>query len=86
MLNGVGGRTIAEAQARMSYWEYHRWAAYRQKRGSLHPGMRVEHGAALVVSLLANVNSKRGGYKPIDFMPHMEPPATTLEEAMESWH
>ena len=85
MLNGVGGCTIAEAQARMTYAEFSRWAAYRSKRGSLHQGMRIEQGAALVASILANVNSKRGGFKVTDFAPHMEEQATSLEEAMEQW-
>lgn len=85
MLNGVGGNTIAAAQANMSYAEFCRWVAYRQRRGSLHPGMRVEHGAALVASILANVNSKKGGFKPQDFMPHMQAEAMSLEEAMEQW-
>lgn len=85
MLNGVGGCTIAEAQARMTYAEFRRWAAYRNKRGSLHSGMRIEQGSALVASILANVNSKNGGYKVTDFAPHMEDQATSLEEAMEQW-
>lgn len=85
MLNGVGGSTIAEAQERMAYSEFLRWATYRSRRGSLHPGMRVEQGAALVASILANANSKRGGYKTTDFMPHADADPMSLEEAMESW-
>lgn len=84
-MHGIGGRTIAEAQERMTYREFSRWAAFRHKRGSLHPGMRTEQAAALVASILANVNSKRGGYKTTDFMPHADADPMSLEEAMESW-
>lgn len=84
-MNGIGGRTIAEAQERMSYDEFTRWVAYRNQRGSLHPGMRIEHGAALVSSILANVHSKNGGHKLTDFMPHADEPQVSLEEAMQSW-
>lgn len=69
----------------MPYAEFLRWVAYRNRRGSLHPGMRFEAGAALVTSILANVNSKRGGFKPKDFMPHADAEEITLEEAMQTW-
>ncbi len=85
VMNGVGGCTIAEAKDRISYAEYLQWARYRNKRGSLHPGMRVEEGAALVASILANVNSKRGGFKITDFMAHAEEQPMTLDEAMDQW-
>ena len=43
VLNGVGGSTIAEAKERLSYAEYRAWVAYlKDKRGSLHPGHRLE--------------------------------------------
>ncbi|WP_289105809.1 hypothetical protein [uncultured Halomonas sp.] len=84
-MNGIGGCTVAEAKARMSYREFRRWVAFRHKRGSLHEGMRVEHGAALVASTLANIHSKKGGHKIFDFMPHMDEPPITVEQAMEAW-
>lgn len=84
---GVGGRTIAEAQQRISYSEFCRWAAYRRKRGSLNHGMRVERGAALLATLY--VNSKRGkdtaAYELHDFAPYHDKPEITLEQAMASW-
>jgi hypothetical protein len=69
----------------MTYAEFLSWAAYRNRRGSFNHGMRVEAGAALNASILANVNSKRGGFKQADFMPHAEEAPVSLEEAMESW-
>lgn len=84
-MHGIGGRTIVEAQERMTYAEFTRWVAFRNKRGSLHPGMRTEHAGAMITAMLASVNSKKGGYRITDFMPHMEEPPVSLEEAMESW-
>lgn len=71
----------------MSYGEYLRWVAYRNKRGSLNVGMRVERGTAMLAMLYANRHRKEGA-KPLtiyDFMPHMDPPPVTLEEAMATW-
>nr|WP_082816396.1 hypothetical protein [Pseudomonas citronellolis] len=83
---GVGGRTIAEAQQRLSYREFMAWSRYRAKRGTLHIGMRVERGSALLATLYANSHSKNGGFKLYDFMPHESEPVLTLEQAMETWH
>lgn len=85
VLNGIGGRTIAEAQERISYPEYLTWLKYRQKRGSLNTGLRVERGAALLASLYANAHSKDGGYQLHDFAPYHDAPAISLEQAMERW-
>ena len=85
VLSGVGGRTIAEAQERLSFREFQAWQAYRAKRGSLHIGMRVERGAALIATLYANSKSKDGGFKIYDFMAHEEEPAIPLETAMKEW-
>ena len=84
MLAGIGGRTIEEAQWRMSYWEAKRWALYLEKRGSLNVGMRLEMGFAL---LAAMINHALGGKaKPQDFMPHVgevESPEATAEDIMK---
>lgn len=82
---GIGGCTIAEAQQRLSYPEFLSWARYRNKRGTLHTGMRIERGTALLATLYANSHSKNGGFKLYDFMPHEDERAPTLEEAMATW-
>lgn len=58
---------------------------YRQLRGSLNIGMRVERGAALLAALYSNSKTKDGGYLVNDFMPHNPKPMITLEEALETW-
>ena len=85
VMHGIGGRTIAEAKERLSYPEYLTWLKYRNKRGSLHVGMRVERGAALLASLYANAHSKDGGYKLHDFAPYHDAPVLSLALAMEQW-
>lgn len=84
---GIGGRTIAEAQQRISYPEFVRWAQYRAKRGSLNLGLRVERGSALLATMYAN--ARRGKHDPAyelyDFAPYHDQPEATLEEAMASW-
>jgi hypothetical protein len=87
-MNGIGGRTIAEAQERMSLPEFRMWLKYRQKYGNLNPMMRVEWGAALISSVLANVNRGKNtpAFSVTDFAPHMEDAAPiSLEEAMQEW-
>lgn len=87
-MHGIGGRTIAEARSRIDYAEFLTWAAFRQKRGSLHLGMRMEHGFALLASMYANAHRKQHSpaLKLYDFMPHMEEQAVSLDQAMEKWH
>ncbi|TYF48017.1 phage tail protein [Enterobacter hormaechei] len=94
VLNGIGGRTIAEAKERLSFREFQQWVQYRQKYGNLNPMMRIEWGAALVSSVLANVNRSKNtpAFSIADFAPHIaavereaanEP--IKLEEAMRTW-
>lgn len=87
MLNGIGGRTIAEAQENMTYPEFLTWVKYRRLRGSLHPGMRFEIALAQFQANYFNGRTGKGAptlYQQ-DFAPHMDPRVQTLEEAMESW-
>ncbi|HHQ2782015.1 TPA: phage tail assembly protein T [Pseudomonas aeruginosa] len=81
---GIGGRTIAEAKSRLSYREFMSWCRFRDKRGSLHLGMRIERGTALLSALYANAHSKEP-YKIYDFMPHEDEPVLSLEAALDSW-
>lgn len=84
---GIGGRTIAEAQASLSYVEFLDWVAYRRKRGTLNAGMRVERAGALLATMQANINRKKDS-QPVSFFrfaPHHDEPQLSLDEAMQSW-
>ncbi|NHO64617.1 hypothetical protein G8770_03535 [Aestuariicella hydrocarbonica] len=85
VLNGIGGRTIAEAKRNLSYPEFCRWAQFRKRRGSLHTGMRLEESFGRWMANYFNFNSKNSSKKPTDFMPHYIEPPITLDQAMEQW-
>ncbi|HBM2887569.1 phage tail protein [Klebsiella michiganensis] len=87
-MNGIGGRTIAEAQERMSLREFQVWVKYRNKYGPLNVMMRTEWGASLVASVLANINKSKNSppFKISDFAPHINEVSVSLEDAMKNWH
>ncbi|HED2640603.1 MULTISPECIES: phage tail assembly protein T [Klebsiella] len=87
-MNGIGGRTIAEAQERMSLREFQMWVKYRNKYGPLNIMMRTEWGASLVASVLANINKSKNSppFKISDFAPHINEVSVSLEDAMKNWH
>lgn len=70
MLNGIGGRTVAEAKDRMAYAEALDWFSYIRRRGTLNTGLRLEAGFALLASILNNAHG--GKAKMADFMPHFD--------------
>lgn len=87
VLNGIGGRTISEAQESISAVEFAKWVVYRQKRGSLNAGLRIEAGTAMLASLTANLNRKKDSraFSFYDFAPHHDEPKVSLEQAMNTW-
>lgn len=84
-MNGIGGRTIAEAQENISYPEFMLWCKFRGKRGSLNQGMRVEAAIARLAAFYGNSKTGKQAFDLYDFSPHMDRPKLTLEEAMASW-
>ena len=83
MLNGIGGATIAEAKATLSYAEVLAWVAYRDKHGSLNLVRRAELAAGLIA---LQVNRGNGGKAELyDFLPHHIRPGADLERAMREW-
>lgn len=62
---------------------------YRNRRGSLHIGMRVEKAAALLASILANYwrdpKIRPEPFKPDDFCPHADQQIVSIEQAMKEW-
>lgn len=66
MLAGVGGKTIAEAKANLSYDEALKWFDYMRRKGKLDLATRLEVGFALLATVISNVNG--GKAKMADFM------------------
>lgn len=83
MLNGVGGRTVAEAKASISYSEAMAWVAYRNKYGSFNLASRGEQMGAIVALQVHRMGG--GKAELIDFMPHQEKVGVSLETAMAEW-
>ncbi|WP_434986953.1 hypothetical protein [Pseudomonas protegens] len=83
MLNGVGGRTIAEAKERMTYQEALAWGRYIDRYGSLHTGRRLEAGSALVALQTHRLGG--GMAELLDFTPHEQRLGLSLERAMNEW-
>lgn len=63
------------------------WVKYRKHYGNLNPMMRTEWGAALIASVLANVNKGKESpaFRISDFAPHIAEPPMSLEDAMKTW-
>nr|WP_122711070.1 hypothetical protein [Pseudomonas viridiflava] len=84
VLNGIGGCTIADAKANISWSEVLAWSAYRDKYGSLNPMRRSELSSAMIAFQINRANG--GTAELIDFMPNAERVVeVTLEQAMSEW-
>jgi hypothetical protein len=70
-MNGIGGRTIAEAQQSMSLVEARHWAQYLRRHGGLNIAERVEQAAALICATGAQLMGNKK-IKVSDFLPNRE--------------
>ena len=83
MLHGVGGATIEEAKQRITYAEFQDWVRFRNMRGSLFTGNRLESGFALLAWI---VQKGLGGTREmVDFMPHADRSAATLQDVIKEF-
>jgi hypothetical protein len=80
VLAGIGGRTVAEAKECLQYTEFLDWLTFRQMRGSLFVGNRLESGFALLASL--TVQAAGGKATQQDYMPHADLPEASLSDVM----
>lgn len=70
-MNGIGGRTIAEAQQNMTLVEARQWAQYMRRHGGLNIAERVEQAAALICATGAQLMGNKK-VKVNDFLPNRE--------------
>jgi hypothetical protein len=75
----VGGHTVAEAKERMSYAEAVSWAAYMRKRGPVNVLKRLDHGFAMIATMINRFGG--GKAEPIDFLPYADRPETSDGDA-----
>jgi hypothetical protein len=81
VLNGIGGSTIEEAKRMMSYAEFQTWAKYKQMRGSINLGNRLESGFALMAWMFQKVHG--GTAEQADFMPHLDRQPADIKAVMQ---
>lgn len=78
MLCGIGGKTIAEAKANLSYKEALDWFLYARQRGGLR------HSERLLATIATQINRLTGGDAEIsDFLPYLKPADKTDEKPAE---
>lgn len=74
MLCGIGGKTVAEAKANLTYREALNWFAYAKQRGGLR------HTDRLLATIATQINRLTGGKAEItDFLPTLGPSTKTDE-------
>lgn len=82
MLNGIGGKTVAEAKRNLTYQEACDWFLFAQQRGG------ISHTDRLLATIATQINRLAGGEAEIgDFLPMLKTPKTdetpaTLGEVM----
>ena len=76
MLCGIGGKTVAEAKANLSYREAHDWFAFAQQRGGLM------HTDRLLATIATQINRLTGGEAEIgDFLPMLKQTSANEKDA-----
>lgn len=67
--------------------EFYVWQKFRNKRGSLHVGMRIEEAVARFLAHWFNSKTKVDATKlhPEDFAPHMDEREISLKELTAAW-
>lgn len=84
MLNGIGGRTVAEAKRSMSFQEAHKWAEYCASRGPINLSRRVDSRLArlelLFLRFMGDKKTKIEDLLPYEYEQRQEELAT-FEEA-----
>ena len=83
-LAGIGGNTIHQVKTNLTMVEVNQWAVYRQRRGSLNIGRRVEQAAANIIAMNINKGRKYEDWvEPLEFMPHEDDVEIGFEEQFE---
>lgn len=63
--------------------EVNQWAVYRQRRGSLNIGRRIEQAAANIIAMNINKGLKVEDWvEPLEFMPHEDDIVESFEEQL----
>lgn len=80
---GIGGNSIAEVKATLTETEIMQWAGYRQRRGSLNIGRRVEQAIGNLMAFYHNGKVEaHNRIDPLELMPHEDDIEISLEEQL----
>lgn len=64
--------------------EINQWAEYRQRRGSLNIGRRVEQASANIIAMNINKGLKHENWvEPLEFMPNEDDVIESFEDQIE---
>lgn len=84
-LAGIGGNTIHQVKTNLTMAEIQQWAVYRQRRGSLNIGRRVEQAAANIIAMNINKGLKSEDWvEPLQFMPNEDDVEIGFEEQIDN--
>ena len=84
-LNGIGGNTINEVKNNLSMYEVKQWSEYRQRRGSLNTGRRVEQTVANIGTIFLNkeIQNSEDYLEPLQLMPYEDNVVETFEDSIK---
>ncbi|MGP5574357.1 MULTISPECIES: hypothetical protein [Psychrobacter] len=84
-LAGIGGNTIHQVKNNLTMLEINQWAEYRQRRGSLNIGRRVEQASANIIAMNINKGLKHENWvEPLEFMPNEDDIIESFEDQIEN--
>lgn len=84
-LAGIGGNTIYQVKNNLTMLEINQWAEYRQRRGSLNIGRRVEQASANIIAMNINKGLKHENWvEPLEFMPNEDDVIESFEDQIDS--
>lgn len=84
-LAGIGGNTIHQVKNNLTMLEINQWAEYRQRRGSLNIGRRVEQASANIIAMNINKGLKHENWvEPLEFMPNEDDVIENFEDQIDS--
>ncbi len=84
-LAGIGGNTIHQVKNNLTMLEINQWAEYRQRRGSLNIGRRVEQASANIIAMNINKGLKHENWvEPLEFMPNEDDVIESFEDQIDS--
>ncbi len=84
-LAGIGGNTIHQVKNNLTMLEINQWAEYRQRRGSLNIGRRVEQASANIIAMNINKGLKHENWvEPLEFMPNEDDVIESFEDQIEN--